>query len=274
MNTLTIDTALPTGIDHAAQVAAGQKPVGYEAVRFNALKHGILSRYTVLSHEDHADYESLVNSLMDEHRPVGATEQHLVEEMASVIWRKRRVLQAEGATINRGLKVSARNAHTVVPAAAPFEFGLSGEDIDLRDVMDQRPEDVLQHQQATRHDLQALEKAATVLRKGAAQAYDKALRLLHPDHRESWQGEVDGGKCSADASGLNTYLGEQLMPLCVQMDKEARHHEAIVNQAVGEGLNLHKLETVSRYETHLDRKFERTLAMLIKLKSLRNTRAA
>ena len=32
----------------------------YEVVRFNALKHGILSRYTVLSHENHADYESLV----------------------------------------------------------------------------------------------------------------------------------------------------------------------------------------------------------------------
>ena len=76
----------------------------YEIVRFNALKHGILSRYTVLSHENHADYESLVNSLMDEHLPAGATEQHLVEELASVIWRKRRVLQAEGATINKGLK--------------------------------------------------------------------------------------------------------------------------------------------------------------------------
>ncbi len=40
-------------------------PQPYEAVRFNALKHSILSRYTVLSHEIHADYESLVNSLMD-----------------------------------------------------------------------------------------------------------------------------------------------------------------------------------------------------------------
>jgi hypothetical protein len=68
---------------------------GYEAVRFNAMKHGILSRYTVLSHENDADYESLVNSLMAEHLPAGATEQHLVEELASIIWRKRRVLQAE-----------------------------------------------------------------------------------------------------------------------------------------------------------------------------------
>jgi hypothetical protein len=47
----------------------------YEVVRFNALKHGILSRYTLLSHESHADYESLVNSLVDEHLPAGATEQ-------------------------------------------------------------------------------------------------------------------------------------------------------------------------------------------------------
>lgn len=59
-------------------------PQPYEVVRFNALKHGILSRYTVLSHENHADYESLVNSLMDEHLPAGATEQHLIEELASV----------------------------------------------------------------------------------------------------------------------------------------------------------------------------------------------
>ena len=49
-------------------------PRPYEVVRFNALKHGILSRYTVLSHENHADYESLVNSLMDELLPAGATE--------------------------------------------------------------------------------------------------------------------------------------------------------------------------------------------------------
>ena len=56
----------------------------YEVVCFNALKHGILSRYTVLSHENHADYESLLNSLMDEHLPAGATEQHLIGELASV----------------------------------------------------------------------------------------------------------------------------------------------------------------------------------------------
>ena len=120
MHTNTSSTATLTPND-------GPSAIPYEVVRFYALKHGILSRYTVLSHENHADYESLVNSLMDEHLPAGATEQHLIEELASVIWRKRRVLQAEGATINKGLKESARSAKTVIPSAAPFEMGLSGE---------------------------------------------------------------------------------------------------------------------------------------------------
>jgi hypothetical protein len=56
--------------------------------------------------------------------------------------------------------------------------------------------------------------------------------------------------------------------------KKSRHHDAIVNQTIGEGLQAFKLEKLSRYETHLDRKFERTLAMLIKLKDLRSSRAA
>jgi hypothetical protein len=38
---------------------------------------------------------------------------------------------------------------------------------------------------------------------------------------------------------------------------------------LGEGLQAHRLENLNRYETHLDRKFGRTLAMLLKLKDLR-----
>ena len=246
----------------------------YEVVRFNALKHDILSRYTVLSHESHADYESLVNSLMDEHLPAGATEQHLIEELASVIWRKRRVLQAEGATINKGLKESARSAKTVIPAAAPFEMGLSGENTDIRYLMDLKPVDVTESQRAARHDLAATNKASAILHKGGDRAYDKAVRALLPDSREWWESYVEEEEYTADAEGLASFINEHLAPLCHQQEKEARHHDAIVNQTIGEGLQAYKLEKLSRYETHLDRKFERTLAMLIKLKDLRSSRVA
>ena len=53
------------------------------------------------------------------------------------------------------------------------------------------------------------------------------------------------------------------------MMREAQFAPVIKAQALGEGLRPHLLEKLSRYETHLDRKFERTLAMLLKLKDLR-----
>ena len=249
-------------------------PQPYEVVRFNALKYGILSRYTVLSHENHADYESLLNSLMDEHLPAGATEQHLIEELASVIWRKRRVLQAEGATINKGLKESARSAKTVIPAAAPFEMGLSGDNTDIRDLMDLKPEDVADSHQNARHDIDATNKASAILRKSGDRAYEKALRALMPDTRDWWQEFVDEEEYTADATGLAAFISEHVTRFVYQQEKESRHHDAIVNQTIGEGLQAYRLEKLSRYETHLDRKFERTLAMLIKLKDLRNSRAA
>ena len=273
MTTTAIDPHAPTAGNAPAQLVAGASPQPYEVVRFNALKHGILSRYTVLSHESHADYESLVNSLMDEHLPAGATEQHLIEELASVIWRKRRVLQAEGATINKGLKESSRNAKTIIPAAAPFVLGLSGDSIRIQDVMDQTPEDVTENQKSARHDLDATKKASAILRKGGDRAYDKALRALLPDTREWWQEYVEDEEYTADATGLAAFITEHVSPLVYQQEKESRHHDAIVNQTLGEGLQAYRLEKLSRYETHLDRKFERTLAMLIKLKDLRSSRA-
>ena len=253
---------------------ADPSPKPYEVVRFNALKHGILSRYTVLSHENHADYESLVNSLMDEHLPAGATEQHLIEELASVIWRKRRVLQAEGATINKGLKESARNAKSIIPAAAPFEMGLSGENTDMRDLMDLMPSDVAESHQGAKHDIDAKNKASAILRKGGDRAYDRALRALLPDTREWWQNSVDDEDYTADAEGLAAFISERVTPFAYQQEKQSRHHDAIVNQTIGEGVQAYKLEKLSRYETHLDRKFERTLSMLIKLKDLRSSRTA
>jgi len=191
MNSNAPNAALMAATGYAAPPIAETKPKGYEAVRYNAMTHGILSRYTVLSHENHADYESLVNSLMDEHIPAGATEQHLIEELASVIWRKRRVLQAEGATINKGLKESSRNATTIIPAAVPFVMGLSGDGTRINDLMDMSHEDVTKSQLAARHDLEATRKASAILKKGGEHAYDKALRTLLPDSREWWETHVE-----------------------------------------------------------------------------------
>ena len=76
---------------------------GTEITRFNALRHGVLSRYTVLPWEDADEYRALVSALAAEHAPQGPTEEHLVEEIAGILWRKRRLRLAEAAAHRRGL---------------------------------------------------------------------------------------------------------------------------------------------------------------------------
>src|SRR5689334_3061738 len=76
----------------------------YEVTRFNALRHGVLSKHTVLPWEDAAEYSTLLEALVAEHKPEGPTEEHIVEELAGVIWRKRRLRLGESAAHRHALK--------------------------------------------------------------------------------------------------------------------------------------------------------------------------
>ncbi len=75
----------------------------YAGTRFNAVKHAVLSRYTVLPWEDAGEYEGLFSALVEEHMPEGPTGTHLVEEVAGIVWRKRRLRLAEASAMREGL---------------------------------------------------------------------------------------------------------------------------------------------------------------------------
>jgi hypothetical protein len=242
----------------------------YEAVRFNAMKHGILSRLTVLAHEDRAEFDDLLAALLEEHRPSGMTEQHLVEELAAIMWRKRRVLLAEGAAINQGLRSVVHSRHdSPVSSAAPFESGLTREETDLPNLLTAGDGDIAERRRQAALDLAATRKAATILRKGGARAYERARRTLIQDSRDWWDDYVAEEQYPATAEALEEFIRQSLEPICIRLDQEARLIPAIQLQTLGEGLQVNRLEKLNRYETHLDRKFERTLAMLLKLKQLR-----
>jgi hypothetical protein len=50
---------------------------------------------------------------------------------------------------------------------------------------------------------------------------------------------------------------------------ELEHRDAIKEQAIGTAYASDDLETPARYEVHLDRKLERVLTMLIRLREIR-----
>src|SRR6476660_1247097 len=90
---------------------------GTEVTRFNALRHGVLSRYTVLPWEDAGEYHDLLEALAAEHAPEGPTEEHLVEELAGILWRKRRLRLAEAAAHRRGLEGTLASYRETVKVA-------------------------------------------------------------------------------------------------------------------------------------------------------------
>ncbi len=256
---------------HPSDVVSRPISGNYEPVRFNAMKHGILSRLTVLAHEDHAEFNNLLAELIDEHRPVGMTERHLVEELATIIWRKRRVLVAEGAVINRSLQVIAKHgAESSIGAAAPFERGLAADQDDIRRAMYFSPDRMAEFQNEAEANQRGLRQAQSIIRKGREEAYSKARRVLSSESREAWDSHVAEGSVQPNAQSLAFFLRDVLEPILSGMTKTARSLPAIKAQVMGDGLHANKLEPLNRYETHLDRKFERTLAMLLKMKELRH----
>ena len=94
---------------------------------------------------------------------------------------------------------------------------------------------------------------------------------MSPGSREWWDERIADGENEATAKSLAAFLREELDPFCFSVWQEAQFAPAIKAQALSEGFQVYRLEKLSRYETHLDRKFERTLAMLLKLKELRRT---
>jgi hypothetical protein len=88
--------------------AFSAESTGTEITRFNALRHGVLSRYIVLPWESADEYHALVVALVAEHAPQGPTEEHLAEELVGVLWRKRRLRPAEAAAHRSGLKIRWR----------------------------------------------------------------------------------------------------------------------------------------------------------------------
>lgn len=248
-----------------------------EITRFNALRHGVLSRYTVLPWEDAGEYQALVAALVAEHGPQGPTEEHLVEELAGVVWRKRRLRLAEAAAHRQGLyKTMDTYSKTARVALAHLHKGEGTQGV--QDAIRDTPTGA---DDATR-DLQADEgksrRALGLLDSERNDRYEAALAALREDTRDWWADllereseDLDEGQepYKADPDDLRRFIETEVLPWYDRRRTELANRPLIRDQAFGETLDPDKLERLGRYEVHLDRKLERLLAMLLRLRDLR-----
>ena len=68
----------------------------------NSSKHRIFSKVVLLKDEPRDEFESLLNGLRNDLQPIGTLETVLVDKLAALLWRQRRLLIAEGAEIRKG----------------------------------------------------------------------------------------------------------------------------------------------------------------------------
>jgi hypothetical protein len=244
---------------------------GCEMTRFNALRHGVLSRYTVLPWEDLAEYKDLLEALVKEHFPQGPTEEHLVEEIAGIIWRKRRLRLAECASFRRSLsKVTSPDGTTVRAALIHLDVEKKAT-IDTDEVA------------ALHEDQVVINRAIETLKSDKAHAYDKALGTLHDGMQKRWATlskarelellpfDTIGPAYTTDAHGLLQFLENEVDEL-ESRQTELESPELVRDQSLGEALSPDLMDGLVRYEVHLDRKLERMVSMLIRLKELRTIR--
>jgi hypothetical protein len=109
---------------NAKRSTGPKSAAGKRVVRFNGLRHGLLSRDAVLPGEDKAAFQDLQKSLLESLVPLGPLESFLVDRIAAAMWRLLRAEATETATLAwRMLRVEADRLQDDAQAhVRPFGF--------------------------------------------------------------------------------------------------------------------------------------------------------
>ena len=222
---------------------------GTEITRFNALQHGILSRYTVLPWEDENEYQRLLTALVAEHTPRGPTEEHLVEELAGILWRKRRLRLAEAAVHRRGLDGTLDSYRETVKVAL-VHLDATDQSERVVDAIRATAEETLEDIRAMEKDEAMTRRALELLGADRTNAYEAALAAVHEDTREGWGDMLDSDPedfdeddepLAADADSLRRFLEREILPWYVTRRKGVANRPLIREQAFGDALDAGKL---------------------------------
>src|SRR5262249_16471168 len=109
-------------------------------------------------------------------------------------------------------------------------------------------------------------------------AYSRALAALRDDTHDWWEEQLGWNAddyekghipYAADAESLKRFLEDEVLPWYEKRHQDLEYRPLIRDQPFAQAVDPDRLERLARYETHLDRKLERMLAMLFKLQELR-----
>ncbi len=92
---MTTDKQSDANKANAQKSSGPRSPEGKAKSSTNAVTHGLLSQYAVMSGEDADQFEALRTMLCEEFKPVGGYAETLVDDLAGHYWRLARLLRIE-----------------------------------------------------------------------------------------------------------------------------------------------------------------------------------
>ncbi|WP_455367385.1 hypothetical protein [[Eubacterium] cellulosolvens] len=79
-------------------------PKDTSITRFNAIKHGLTAeKLVIMRYENKEDYESIIDGLCIDFQPQTTVEHLLIEQIATCLWRRIRIIRSEKAEIEEQL---------------------------------------------------------------------------------------------------------------------------------------------------------------------------
>jgi hypothetical protein len=262
----------------------------------NALKSGIFSRAALLKGESRSEYQTLLEDLRETCQPEGKVEEILVDKLASIIWRYRRLLLAEGAEIRRSTEfvefdrkqMEQKEAETISREVQPatnidLSFGPVGliwntqnpvvleRSKELLIELWQRIETDGLDEPRDKPDLETIYGDARRLHLRPT-FYDWYTRWFLtaklPESERQKRGYATPEQCK-DAT-LEAITDEITRLKRYQKRNESIESDRMKLEILRKGVpNFQELDHLLRYETSLERAFDRTLTQLERLQRIR-----
>jgi len=264
-------------------------PQGKERSKKNATKHGIFSTAVLLPRESRAEFDLLHAGLWEALQPEGKLEEVLVEKLAAVLWRHRRLLLTEAAEIRKSVEFMAWDQQNAQQEKAE-EIGRDAHDLEYKGglIKDIRNPDVLSRCLELLAELrEGVERKgfkgddSEILGKIYGESHHEHLGTNVYDWYLVWsntasvseaervsQGYASADKCKQKVlEGIDEELRRLKRYQKIQGAIEAdRMKLEALRRCVPESPSLDRL---LRYEASLERGFDRTLSQLERLQRIR-----
>jgi hypothetical protein len=258
---------------------------GKQRSRLNAQTHGIFSKGRLVGDESAREFELLLKGLLDDLKPEGTLETILVDQLATILWRRRRVLLAESGEIDKAIRNSAMDTY-IAQAAEVWDRVRSGEA--TGGILRYQDNPLLLREailmlSVERYGLERFGFQRTppwILRRLYGLDHEDAApfgTIFHmylsfaQGHRENSAGHADIEPEEDRKNAMLKILDDEIKRLeelrevslssCFERIEYSKLTHLVPPPAVSERL--------LRYETHLSREFDRTLSQLEHLQRMR-----